>query len=397
VTAQPLKILWQSNAPWCGTGYGQQTRHILDGIVELGHKPTLFAYWGLQGGTLSTGKYPVLPPGRDPYGNDIIGAHMLRTEADICITLIDPWILKNYGEATKNTWYPYTPVDHEPIAPKLKESLMGATEIIAMSHFGERTLREAGFENVIYIPHVVNTTALSRYTADPEGWRHKVLGREPGDFIVGMVAANKGEPSRKGFQQALEAFALFLKKHPNAYLYMHTDPTQDDDGVDMEAYMKLIGVPGDHVQFPERYSLWLGFPDEFMKNMYSALDVLLVPSMGEGFGVPIIEAQACGTPVVGTAFSSIPELIMPGGGYLAAPRTKYITPLKSYQVIPDVNDLADGLEWAYDHRADETVQKVCEENAAQYDKGLILQTHWKPFLERVAEEIGATVATVNVG
>ena len=41
-------------------------------------------------------------------------------------------------------------------------------------------------------------------------------------FVVGMVAANKGAPSRKAFSQALLAFSRFAKAHDNAFLYLHT-------------------------------------------------------------------------------------------------------------------------------------------------------------------------------
>ena len=42
---------------------------------------------------------------------------------------------------------------------------------------------------------------------------------------------------------------------------------------------------------------------------YNACDVVLNCVAGEGWGLPITEAMACGTPVIGTAFSSMPELI----------------------------------------------------------------------------------------
>jgi hypothetical protein len=43
-----------------------------------------------------------------------------------------------------------------------------------------------------------------------------------GAFLVGMVAANKGRPSRKGFSQAFQAFKQVRETHENAYLYLHT-------------------------------------------------------------------------------------------------------------------------------------------------------------------------------
>lgn len=53
----------------------------------------------------------------------------------------------------------------------------------------------------------------------------------------------------------------------------------------------------------------LGFvPDEEMPGMYAACQALIFPSLGEGFGLPVIEAMACGTPVLSSNASSLPEV-----------------------------------------------------------------------------------------
>jgi len=60
-------------------------------------------------------------------------------------------------------------------------------------------------------------------------------------------------------------------------------------------------------------------PDEELPLWYNAADLLLFPSFYEGFGMPIIEAMACGTPVVAANNSSIPEAVG-NAGQLFAPR-----------------------------------------------------------------------------
>jgi glycosyltransferase involved in cell wall biosynthesis len=55
-------------------------------------------------------------------------------------------------------------------------------------------------------------------------------------------------------------------------------------------------------------------------QLYSEADILLFPSLREGFGLVIAEAMACGLPVIATNCSAIPELITDGeGGYLCEP------------------------------------------------------------------------------
>lgn len=59
----------------------------------------------------------------------------------------------------------------------------------------------------------------------------------------------------------------------------------------------------DQVIFP-------GFvPDDDLPPLYSAADLFVFPSLYEGFGLPVLEAMACGTPVVTSNASSLPEVV----------------------------------------------------------------------------------------
>ena len=69
-------------------------------------------------------------------------------------------------------------------------------------------------------------------------------------------------------------------------------------------------------------------PDEDMPALYSAADAFLFPTLYEGFGIPVLEAQRCGTPVLTSDGSSLPEV--GGDGAL------YVDPY-------DVNDMAEGI------------------------------------------------------
>ena len=65
--------------------------------------------------------------------------------------------------------------------------------------------------------------------------------------------------------------------------------------------------------------LWTGFvPDEELRHLHSGALALALPSEAEGFGLPAVEAAACGTPVVATTQSPLPELLC-GGGIFVAP------------------------------------------------------------------------------
>ena len=75
---------------------------------------------------------------------------------------------------------------------------------------------------------------------------------------------------------------------------------------------------------------FIGFvPDEDMPALYSAADAFLFPTLYEGFGIPILEAQRCGTPILTSNTSSLPEV--GGDGAL------YVDPY-------DVADMAHGIQ-----------------------------------------------------
>ncbi len=64
--------------------------------------------------------------------------------------------------------------------------------------------------------------------------------------------------------------------------------------------------------------LWPGFvSDEDLRELHSGSVCLALPSMNEGFGLPAVEAAACGSPVVATTASPLPQLLAGGGRFIA--------------------------------------------------------------------------------
>ncbi len=58
-------------------------------------------------------------------------------------------------------------------------------------------------------------------------------------------------------------------------------------------------------------------PDETLVHLFNRARVVVLPSFGEGFGLPAMEAAACGTPVVATNCSPLPELLGEGALYIS--------------------------------------------------------------------------------
>jgi alpha-1,3-rhamnosyl/mannosyltransferase len=64
---------------------------------------------------------------------------------------------------------------------------------------------------------------------------------------------------------------------------------------------------------------WAGYvPDDELRHLLSGAIALVLPSESEGFGLPAVEAAACGVPVIATSESPLPQLL-DGGGIFVAP------------------------------------------------------------------------------
>jgi len=79
-----------------------------------------------------------------------------------------------------------------------------------------------------------------------------------------------------------------------------------DSYPDYDAYIQKLGIGG--------YVRWIGYVDEGDKpSLYRNAETFVFPSRREGFGLPVLEALACGTPVVTTNATSLPEVVGEAG------------------------------------------------------------------------------------
>lgn len=385
-----LRLLYSSNAFWAKSGYGVQGASLLPRLAELdtiGGRENIsqFAWYGLQGGMHNVEGFTVYPGGMDPYGNDIIGQHSKHFGANIVITLIDAWVMDKVGTKVKPAlWYPWIPVDHLEVPEKVLEGIADADLVLSYSRDGEAKLSACGIDNV-YIPHGLET---SQYLILPEEkrflFRDNLLNR-PNSHLSIMVAANKGFPDRKAFQVQLRAWAEFAKDKPDAILYLHTERTPMYGGLNLDKLCAKLGI-GNKVFFPDRYENFLGFDTGFLTHVYNSANILMAAGMGEGFGIPIIESQACGTPVIVTNGTSMPELVR--YGVITEPRDIFYTPMETWQLWPDVTAIKEALEENYQEWLDNDKQKDHESGLkaeeaihAEFNWDTIVETYWQPLLK----------------
>ncbi len=203
--------------------------------------------------------------------------------------------------------------------------------------------------------------------------------------MVGAVGMNKGVPSRKSLPQVIEAFSIFRKQHPEALLYLHTEVTGlYDEGYDLIALLDHLKLGPDVVAFADQYRYRFQ-PEgpEHLADLYSAFDVLLNPAMGEGFGLPVLEAQACGTPVIVTDFTAMSEVC--GAGWKVG-YDRVRTPMRSWQAWPKLDELVGALEECY--AADRVaLGEQAREHALTYEVDRVFDEYWRPALAEIEQRL----------
>ncbi len=380
-----MRILWSSNSPFVASGYGQQTSIACRHLKDMGHELSIFAFYGLAGSKVDWGDIPIYPNNPQDWGIKHSPLFYNDFKADVFITLVDAWVLRGLDPALN--WVPWMPIDHDPAPPMVIEVLKqspGLMKPIAMSKFGVAKLKEQGID-AYYIPHSVNTDIFKPM---PD-WRQ--IGREKygwqDKFIIGTVATNHTE--RKNWTAGMKAVAQFAKRHPGEVIYyMHTNPF-DERGINLDELRKALSI-ADITKFPSQAEVNIGIETETMARMYNALDVFLLPSKGEGFGIPLIEAQSCGVPVLTTNCTAQPELV--GGGWLIKDLVPTWTGQNSWQFDCHPEEIVQLLEKAYQAKKHGWITKLQEKaraKALEYDEQKVFAEYWPPVLEDIGKRIKA--------
>jgi glycosyltransferase involved in cell wall biosynthesis len=370
-----------SNTPLAGTGYGVQTAEIVPRLAKL-HDTAIACNWGHYGTAIEWNGIPMFPAGKDKYSNDIIRAHAEAWKADWTITLYDVWPLRrDMFPANTASW---VPVDHQPVPPQVVAWCQQANTI-AMSRFGQRELQKQGID-ATYIPHSVNT-GIFRPTEQIAGTKPRAALGIPDDaFVVMIAAANQGvHPPRKAWAQMYFALSLFMRDHPDVWVYIHTDKI-GLGGIDLAVLERATGLPLERVRYADPYSYASGrITQGHLAVLYSMSDVLLAPSMGEGFGLPVVEAQACGLPVIVSDFSAQPELC--GSGWLVKGQPFWDEAQESWMFDPFIQSVFARLGDAYDAKGDQSLREQAIAFAQPYDSDAVFERHWVPFLAELEAKL----------
>jgi glycosyltransferase involved in cell wall biosynthesis len=269
-----------------------------------------------------------------------------KGEKGIVMTIWDPsrllWLANPMGMPNEK-WlrarhfqkWGYFPIDAEGPDGRLSitgiAALAGFDRHLAYGLFGSSVISGSlGTSAAIdFLPHGINMEVFQ----PREGKGVKVGMALPKDcMMLGVVMTNQ---ARKDWALAMDVIARVAQKVPELKVWCKTDSI--DRHWDMRALVTDFKV-WDNVVLD-----MTPLTDTDMSYMYSACDLTFLPSLGEGFGYPIVESLACGTPCLHGNYAGGAELV-PDLHWLIDPITyRYETRHNCKRPVFNPQDWADAI------------------------------------------------------
>ena len=316
--------------------------HLPTSTVALGYKPWRMLVWGGQ--LARVGFDRLLPGGTLFHATEHL---LLPLRAVPTVLTVHDLIFRHLPEHHKrlNRWY---------LNWALPLYCRRATRVITISHSTRRDLM-AAYDVAPEKISVIHEAADPRFAPQPLD-RVAAVRRSYGLPERYLLFVGTIEP-RKNLTRLLHAFES-----------LHRDRLTDALVVVGRRGWLYEGFFAQLEASPVRDSVLLpGYvPDEDLPAVYAGAQALVWPSLYEGFGLPVLEAMACGTPVVCSGTSSLPEV----GGEAAL----YVDPTSTEDVIETLRrllsdpDLRTGLvDQGFEQASRFSWDRVAAETAAVYD------------------------------
>ncbi len=377
-----MKILYLGDSPAVATGFGNVSRNLLDNLW-YDHEDVEITVLGIndRGGWKNPNKfdkrYKVYPSIFDNYKDELGFTRLLNVlqnkdpeirsqDWDVLILHIDSFLLasktidgiayinylnKEFALRPKMKTILYTPIDNPLIPPEWVETMQQFDVVATYSKYGKEMISAAdkGLGNRVKV--IYPGIDVSNFHPIKDFKRVVKIGESEFDlkdrFVIGYVGRNQW---RKDYFHLVKIFSEFKKKYPEAYLYMHTNPSDTQhDGGDIFELCNSFGLNlGEDYFVPVNHEDNQGIKRNSMNEVYNMMDVFLSCSMGEGFGLPYVEAMAAGVPVVLPDNTTSPELTGDGKwGYMYFQNNSVCFgtwDLMRERPLPDIDDAIEVLE-----------------------------------------------------
>lgn len=302
-------ILWVGDAV-VSTGFSRCTHNVCDYLHNQGWRVSVLGlnYFG------DPHPYPYdIYPCRQPWdgGHDGFGATRLpildkRLNPDIIVLLNDPWNIPAYLN--------HLPVEDRPkvigwLAVDGKNQkgheLNDLDLVVVWTEFAKEELTNTGCTVPIHVvPLGVDLSIfhpVDKYQARTSNMYPQNKQLPTDAYVVGVVGRNQ---PRKRLDLTLKYFKKWITDYriPDAYLYLYVAPT-GETGCDLHQLVKYYELQDRVIENTPHKGL--GNKDSTLTYLYSGFDCLLTTTQGEGWGLPMLEAMACGVPVIAPNWSGL--------------------------------------------------------------------------------------------
>lgn len=358
------RILIISDSPTMPTGFGQQALHLVRMLRER-HTVACLA-WGFTGwpgdptAELLQPAVTLFPADRSVQPLEAAQQAIRDFRPDVVLVLAEAWMVPwlqalRMGAPPRPKLIFYCPISGHPYPIKWGGIFAEADALVVPSIYGSDELFERYRLDARVIPHAIAQDytwpiAYGDVAPDSTTWVDQHILPQDGRFVIGCVARNQPRKMLPMLMDTVARLRRHLADDPTVkpVLYIHTDP-QDEIGSDLLALRRELKAQA-WCHFPQQDVWNQGFTPSQMVRLYSTFDLMVLPTQAEGFGVPIVEAMASGTPVLTTGFAAGGELVRESlraldrcghdvrylGHNVVSPRAVIRTGWENvYQAIPD--------------------------------------------------------------
>ena len=342
--------------------------------------------------------------GNDPFGEDVVYEYYDKLNADLLITIKEPWNFNTIPKLALN-YVPMAIIDHTPLSPHLISRVDTAFKVIAVSRFGQRELKTNKIDST-YIPHGLEPHYECLWDKKDECAKTWYL--DPDAFKIGIVAMNR---ARKMIPRMFRAIRVFIDANPDIKVQvmfwgsirgvaMDTKPHGvGDTGASLIQEIVELDL-AETIQWSDEATIAEGIPERLptmgwdMVTLYNSFDVLLHTTGGEGFGLPLIEAQRCGVPVITTDYAAGPENVGIG---LTVPYYDYVlvNSVGTRYALADIDATADALAKIANANKEKLARRGVR-FTERYDWDNIMEKHMNPFLEECEAELYPFMSTTGL-
>lgn len=306
----------------CGapSGYGRISMEVNTRLVRRGYQvfAASVAYDGLLPPQLDGVQLPywVGSLAGHPNWPEMATAIIANVQPDVVMVIQDMTYVEPMRFApidwSRFAFIAISPVDGTPVWPRWVNIMKGADAGLTISQFGVEAYKQQGVSVGLCRPGV-NLDRFIRLPDDARTGLRTRFGLNSDTFLVGSFCQNQG---RKDIPGMIEGFFKFAVDKPNARLYLDMDATGPAGWDIRSMILEANGLDQSKVLFRED-ALRAGIYD--IRERYNMLDLHMVISHREGFGLPLAESQACGVATMAMDYCSGREVCGDGKGYLVEP------------------------------------------------------------------------------